>query len=480
MISRILNLINSSPFQELTTFYNEKTMFSALHVERSENRHSAFIAWWLDPTSEHGLGTAPLKLMLRLMASKDAGKHTFKNYFPNILAGGYELEVVEEFCLEKYVGDISNVKNKKDKMDIWSVLSIRTSRDEDKGLLFPLVIENKIYSNEGKGQTQRYFQAVQYFLDSYETDMQKQPGLIYLTPNPSKPSCDQFVNITYQELLTFVIEPLMSSVASDQQKFVESYVRNLGRPASDSRFGVLAVSAKEKKMLSDVYSIGGELIEAAMAALYPAKEVGKIIGDGALAKAESLNVDNDNMLLLTELWDANEEVFKAVIFNQYNRLSGKLTELFKTSNRDNTKYRVFYNDQEIFPGKRLSKTKAACAIFKAYLMENPGTSLSDLQSFFTPEKVNHYYLDRYYKDLFVPYRPDVIDEAGEIVLNRTAGIHKGTDALAKWDFHLDDDCRLKTDNGRQEVICVKWWRKPDFDRLLEAIRGCSFIKVESV
>ena len=70
MISKILNLVNSVEFQELNSYYNEKTMFNALNVERNENRHSAFIAWWLNPKSEHGLGDAPLKLFLRLVATK--------------------------------------------------------------------------------------------------------------------------------------------------------------------------------------------------------------------------------------------------------------------------------------------------------------------------------------------------------------------------------------------------------------------------
>lgn len=45
MEEAILGLMNSAEFQELNSYYNEKTMFSALNVERNENRHSAFIAW---------------------------------------------------------------------------------------------------------------------------------------------------------------------------------------------------------------------------------------------------------------------------------------------------------------------------------------------------------------------------------------------------------------------------------------------------
>ena len=101
MNTEILKLINSPAFQELTSYYNEKTMFSTLHVERNENRHSAFLGWWLNPGSEHGLGDAPLKLFLRLLATKKWGVHTFGEYYNDVLAGGYEVEVVEDLKFEK-------------------------------------------------------------------------------------------------------------------------------------------------------------------------------------------------------------------------------------------------------------------------------------------------------------------------------------------------------------------------------------------
>lgn len=478
MNTEILKLINSPAFQELTSYYNEKTMFSTLHVERNENRHSAFLGWWLNPCSEHGLGDAPLKLFLRLLATKKWGVHTFGEYYNDVLAGGYEVEVVEDLQFEKHVGDIASDGSSRDKIDIWTVIAIKKSKGDENGLLLPIVIENKIYSNEGKGQTLRYFQAVQSYLNSCDDNLEKGSALVFLTPKDKSPQCNQFVNIIYQDVLTYVIEPLLSCVSSGQQKFVESYVRNLGRPSSDSRFGVLAVSAKEKKMLDDVYAIGGGLIEAAFAAIYPLKDVKSVLGEDRYIEAESKNIDNNADVLLKSLWDANEDVFKALIFNRFASSSAHLTRLFKTSNRDNSKYRIYHRSEEIFPGKRLSKTKAACAIFKAYLRENPATTLDQLRELFTPEKVNHYYLDRYYNDLFMPYRPDNLDDSGYQVVDYTVGKLKGHTALAKWDFLCEPEYTLELENGATVAMCVKWWRKPDFDLLLKAIKEMRYIKVE--
>lgn len=96
MKNKILNLINSIEFQELNSYYNEKTMFSALNVERNENRHSAFVAWWLNPKSEHGLGDAPLKLFLRLMATKRWDANLRDDLYNRILAGNYNITLKED------------------------------------------------------------------------------------------------------------------------------------------------------------------------------------------------------------------------------------------------------------------------------------------------------------------------------------------------------------------------------------------------
>ena len=364
MENKILNLINSVEFQELNSYYNEKTIFGALNVERNENRHSAFVAWWLNPKSEHGLGDAPLKLFLRLVATKEWGKWIFKkDFYSRVLAGDYNITIREDFELEKSVG----------KFDICSALEL-TAEDEDgkdSSLVIGMVIENKIYSDEGKNQTLRYFDAVNSYMKELPSEMEYSGMGVLLTAAKQKPSCDQFINITYQELLTYVIEPLMSSVDT------------------------------------------------------------------------------------------------------------KLDKLFKSSNRDNSKYVVSYNGTEIFPGKRLSKAMAACAIFKAYLMEYPATTLAELRNAFPCEKLNAYYYDRYYNDMFYESNPDNVNETGYEILTYTAGKHKGKEAKAKWDFYLDEEKLLPIENGQKNAMCVKMWRKGDFDKLVEFVEeNYKFIGIE--
>lgn len=352
MKNRILKLVNSIEFQELNSYYNEKTLFNALNVERNENRHSAFVAWWLNPKSEHGLGDLPLKLFLRLLATKRLGESTFGidgfdgAFYSRVLAGNYNIALLEDIEVEKNVGKICN-NNSKDRIDIWTVLELSYEEDDDViRRIIPVVIENKIYSGEGKKQTLRYFYAAStYPKTEYVEQM---PMCVLLTVGSKDLSCSQFSNITYQELLTYVIEPLVSSVAPDSVQFVESFIRNLGRPAltDDKYYGVLAVSRKEKSMLQKVVENNREIFDVAFASLYKAAEVKKIIGPGS----QMSNISENDIHILRMLWDANEVVFKAVLYHLYGEQhKAKLDKLFKSTNRDTSKFKVSYNGSEIFP-----------------------------------------------------------------------------------------------------------------------------------
>lgn len=90
---RVLTLLSSLPFQQLKAFYNQTTLFNVIGAERNENRHSAFLRWLFSPDSSHGLGTEPLKLFLRLVATLNWGQQTFGEVlYKKVLAGNFEIE----------------------------------------------------------------------------------------------------------------------------------------------------------------------------------------------------------------------------------------------------------------------------------------------------------------------------------------------------------------------------------------------------
>ena len=54
-------------------------------------------------------------------------------------------------------------------------------------------------------------------------------------------------------------------------------------------------------------------------------------------------------------------------------------------------------------------------------------------------------------------------------------------SLAKWDFYLNDAQLLPIKNGTEKAMCVKMWRKGDFDRLIDYVQKkdySSFITIE--
>lgn len=471
-----LALLSSKPFQELSAFYKQTTLFNVIGAERSENRHSAFLRWLLSPDSSHGLGTEPLKLFLRLIATLKRGQQTFGDVlYRKVIAGNYELELLEPIEVEKSVGKLEapTKKKNKDRIDLWTVVCLTYEEDgEEKKHAFPIVVENKIYSKEGKDQTNKYYAAMINYIDAKkeETKLDYSPIGLFLSPDNQSAGCDQFADMTYQQLLDHVLTPIsFMPMPAAEYSFVETYIHNLGRPSDNSNhdYTPLAISQEEKQLIGEVQQQAGELIDEMLVAVYGSK-ISPILEKGQFKELDKAGKEID-LQLLQELWDANEDVFKAVAYQKYAEKKKKLAKVFKGNNRDTTKYRVCYDteNKEVFPGKRLSKAMAACAIFKAYLALHPKTKLKELCEAFPCKDINAYYYDNYYADLFYPYLPDQVDDNGAQCLEFTAEKRKGVKSLACWDFYMNDNQLLPLANGTEKAMCVKMWRRNDFDRLID-------------
>lgn len=470
-----LTLLSSKPFQELTAFYKQTTLFNVIGAERSENRHSAFLRWLLSPDSSHGLGTEPLKLFLRLIATLKWGQQAFGDVlYRKVLAGNYELELLEPIELEKSVGKLETSAKaaNKDRIDLWTVVCLTYEEDgEEMKRAFPIVVENKIYSKEGKDQTKRYYAAMINYIDAKKKDtgLDYSPIGVLLSPGNQKADCDQFASMTYQQLLDHVLTPIsFMPMPAAECSFVKTYIHNLGRPsdASNHDYTPLAISHEEKQLIGEVQLLAGNLIDEMLVAVYGCR-MSRVLGKDRFKELDEAGKEID-LRLLQELWDANEDVFKAVAFQKYADSKMYLAKLFKGNNRDTTKFRVFYGSKndEVFPGKRLSKAMTACAIFKAYLALHPQTTLEELRKAFPCKDINAYYWDNYYADLFYPWLPDQVNEHGEQCLKFTAEKRKGQESLARWDFYMKDDQLLPLENGTQQAMCVKMWRRGDFDQLI--------------
>ena len=82
--------------------------------------------------------------------------------------------------------------------------------------------------------------------------------------------------------------------------------------------------------------------------------------------------------------------------------------------------------------------------------------------------------------MFYPYDGNCVDEHGDIALHFTSDKRKGVDSLAKWDFYLKEELLLPIENGKKTAMCVKWWRKDDFERLIKHVEDMGFDKFITV
>lgn len=492
----ILDFYKLPEFQKLNAYYMQSTVFSVLGVQRSENRHSAFLAWLLNPDAPHSLKEMPLRNFLALIAAKadDQDKCYFYQVRQHLLSGDYQLKVDCVKTEQSIVGlaneklsDLDGIVEKTDngqfkkdsqnRFDIWMLVHITFTDEQDceQNWTVPVIVENKIYSPEGyagneeKAQTIRYHRAMGVLQNVVCDDNYCQPLQVYLTPSDTKkgPTAPSFIHLTYQDMLDYVIQPCASAEKSDVEVgvLINGYIRNLSYPSNHDGenvrdYSILAIAEPESQDLDVLFKSEG--FEAALCAVFP-EEAQALLG---LTTTEM----PDDTPRLEQFWNANENLFKIVLYNHFKNDIDKLAvvqRIVKVNNRDNTRYFVAVKQGEPWLNKKAaSKSEASFLIFKAYCLSrhemNPSAELSvdDLRSEFD-SSLNSYYHNRFLKYLFYDFDQDVtVDVEG----NKHFG-----NALCPesddWDFYWDNDHILP--NVKGQVRSVKMWRKDNFDRLVE-------------
>ncbi len=504
---KILDLYKTSSFQKLNAYYGRSTVYSVLGIERSETRHSAFIAWLLQPDSFHGLKEEPLRRFLALIASKGY-KRLNDQIREHLVAGNYSLNA-ETIKTEQAIASLARDNDKeldesykndaKNRFDIWMLIKIKyfDANDNEQEWCLPVVVENKIYSCEGNynkenAQTVRYCNAIEKLFANQKT----QPLLVFLnTSDGNEPTSKSFVRITYQDLLDHVILPC-SFLATSQGSSIEAkvlidgYVRNLSCPSNKDGektkdYSILAIAETESNDLNKIFES-----DAFKAALYTThnKEAKMIMAqekcksDNGIEqfvsdteRQEDISISQFDTLscqqLLEHFWNNNEDIFKIVLFN---RVKGDpedsprrkaVNDIIKVGNRDNTRYFVETNGERKNQ-KPVPKSEASFLIFKAFCeMHGNKSTIKQLQRAF-PGKLNSYYAGRFLNQLF----HNVTDEG----VMMDCGKYKGQFITKDnpWDFYWDEGHRLPIDGN---VRSVKMWRKVDFDNLIEKAKEYGII-----
>lgn len=263
---------------ELLDYLGKKNIFEIIAKARNESMHSRFIAELLSGTFFNGDSREStlahfLDIILYRAGKEDKVEEVNDHLRRAILTRSAMFEKIESKCelsVRKYQKEYTqfstqNKTEKDDRIDIYLKFRLLTSiagRHE-----LEIFIENKVNALEHDSQTNRYFESC------YNCGHKRPFQLfVYLTPQPirdmdhyarlkreMRPECSHYIHICYQDILDYVIEPLLidEGLDSDKRTMLREYVSCLELPAiPDSESGkrednlsIMAIGSKERQLV---------------------------------------------------------------------------------------------------------------------------------------------------------------------------------------------------------------------------------------
>lgn len=268
-VSLIANFEACESTRMLQDYYARPSFPEILSVGRQESAHTSFLAWLLDPRSDHGLGVGPLEAFVRIVA--DRFESQFREKF--LLQGQYVFEDVRV--------SVENWISGRNRLDL--LIEMKVKFLDGLQMPFCIVVENKVKSSEHDRQTQRY----------YESFSATHPGVavsyVYLQPMSSlrlsdpirlhsceRCACPHFVYVNYQDVMDRIIEPILEDIPGNcRVRFIlEEYIHCLTIPMEDiselnskTKFTIMAISDRERKLLTDFWTKNETLILSALKVL---------------------------------------------------------------------------------------------------------------------------------------------------------------------------------------------------------------------
>ena len=260
---------NSDPdFIKLRDRYATKSFLEIMATDRSENRHSSFLAWLLEgkefpvKDQDHPI-VHLLDILIRRSQEQNRWPEEANNIKTIILSRNIKSIHIDEINTEKTISQVSTIPSA-DRLDIYIRAHILTKNEDSTEIEF--FVENKVGSKENgpkktkdknadkklindsnksewekyckKNQTERYYDAC--------NDENKVQFFIYLTPisnadledfdalgEDQKSKSENFINISYQDVLDNIIEALLDSckLSNRIRMILEEYVLSLSLPA---------------------------------------------------------------------------------------------------------------------------------------------------------------------------------------------------------------------------------------------------------
>lgn len=219
--------------------------------QRSETAYSAFLKWLFTFDFGSKGGYQALERLLNIIALKR--NIPLSQY---IISG--ELKIVSAS------GETEKSIKGGGRLDIFIQYVYEVNEEKKEA---EIIIENKIDSFEGlppNGSTK--YQTEQYFDKTHVTS--KEQLYVYLTPEYSfeEPKCKEFVKVTYQDILTNIIIPLLYcfNMPSNFQMLLEQFKEELTFP--NPEYSSIATDEETRKGLTEIWEKYQRLIGDAIVA----------------------------------------------------------------------------------------------------------------------------------------------------------------------------------------------------------------------
>ena len=504
-INKITSFNTDKDVITLRELYERPSFLEIISKQRSETTVSAFLKWMFSIKGDENGFLSPIMLLLDILVKKlktetikMEGNDTYyeENLYNLILTRKLKVSN-KKIETEYYLNDLAkkikreieihkenpkleeSIKSK-DRIDI--LIESEISGLENKKInRLQIIIENKIDSEEGKNQTNRYFNG------AYRNDYLQ--FFVYLKPdyNEKKAKDEHFINISYQDILDGIIIPLLkSSSISERDRFLledfknELMFPNINIGKEQSRIAVSQeisenimrnIWAHHKEFIIDLLLTKQDLNN--IKGIYNKEEVIKYINkkDEKFNDAESITYIDKNsneFRLLEEFMDENWNFINALLDILPKKEYDNISALIENSSNPRNKNSLFFNGIEI--GSNLSNYDTIIKIIQKWCdlnfdkyTNNINEIIEKLNKVFPKEKINPYYKNgKLLKQLFYEYKEDfsyTFDGKSEAWYKKKA------------DFEFPKDKYLEI-NGNK-IVLAKMWRKDAIEKFINYLKDDS-------
>lgn len=345
LIEQLRKIHSSSCYNELIALSKKSSLLTRIEKDNSENILSKLIRNVLnDIALNNSLPVAPMGLLLRYIASKEVEKGNISSLNKALLTNS-DIDVETGYINQEESFNKSYSAKLSGRIDIFAKGRIKYR--DTKGIVeeqFCLVIENKIKTREHDNQCKAYYD----FIEKKYADISNR-FYVYLDPKENKTECKAYINISYNDLMHHVLEPILSEIKylggkipDDYQRDLKELIDTLQHPSKFMNDQPIALSKEYRELLSCFYKENKELI------LLAAKECANEDDFTTIENGFNQRYQRIRYIIthpeVKDYVEANEKMLLETLLLQYEKL-GKDFEYIKKQFKNIGKFFVIGSDK---------------------------------------------------------------------------------------------------------------------------------------